>query len=159
MKNRLDGVEMESETTRERKPRLRFPEFADAGEWKEKRLLNICEINPKTEDLPESFVYIDLESVIDGKLLNRKKISRDGAPSRAQRLLKNGDVIYQMVRPYQKNNLLCDFDDEYMYVASTGYAQLRPNEEGRFLYHLIHTDPFVTPLQKGIVRLAKSQKI
>jgi type I restriction enzyme S subunit len=133
----------EQKPKRELKPRLRFPEFQDAGEWEKKQLLEVCDINPSNEDLPESFIYIDLESVDAGKLIHKRKINRDGAPSRAQRLLKDGDVIYQIVRPYQRNNFFCNFDDANSYVASTGYAQLRSLGERKFLYQLIHTDNFV----------------
>jgi Restriction endonuclease S subunits len=123
-------------------PRLRFPEFQNAGPWEVKRLGEIAEINPSTGPLPPNFVYIDLESVVGGELVQKKHISRKGAPSRAQRVLKVGDVIYQMVRPYQMNNLLFEMDDGQEYVASTGYAQLRAEGSSTFLYQLIHTTPF-----------------
>ncbi|MFO0866976.1 MAG: hypothetical protein U0744_20435 [Gemmataceae bacterium] len=42
-------------------PRLRFPGFQTAAGWEEKPLKNICEINPNSGELPDSFVYIDLE--------------------------------------------------------------------------------------------------
>jgi len=144
MSNKMDSTDMKQETTGELKPKLRFPEFQDAPEWEEKKLLDVCDINPSNEGLPESFVYIDLESVVAGRLIYNKKIYRDSAPSRAQRLLKHGDVIYQIVRPYQRNNLFCAFDDENSYVASTGYAQLRSFDVSKFLYQLVHTDTFVT---------------
>lgn len=123
-------------------PELRFPEFREAGPWEVKRLGEIAEINPSTGPLPPNFVYIDLESVVGGELVQKKHISRKGAPSRAQRVLKVGDVIYQMVRPYQMNNLLFEMDDGQEYVASTGYAQLRAEGSSTFLYQLIHTTPF-----------------
>ena len=124
-------------------PQLRFPEFWDAGEWEWKKLKNVCEINPSSETLPQTFIYIDLESVSAGKLLSKKTILLEEAPSRAQRLLKNGDIIFQMVRPYQKNNLYCNFNDNKNYVASTGYALLRALEDNIFLYQAIHCDTFV----------------
>jgi len=124
-------------------PTLRFPEFSEAGEWMEKILREICDINPRNEELPESFFYIDLESVVAGELISKRKINKKDAPSRAQRLLRNGDVIYQTVRPYQRNNFFCNFNDGNNYVASTGYAQLRSFGASGFLYHLIHTDTFV----------------
>ena len=124
-------------------PRLRFPEFQNAGEWEWKKLKNVCEINPSSETLPQTFIYIDLESVSAGKLLSKKTILLEEAPSRAQRLLKNGDIIFQMVRPYQKNNLYCNFNDKKNYVASTGYALLRALEDNIFLYQAIHCDNFV----------------
>ena len=122
-------------------PKLRFKEFS--GEWEEKRLNNICDINPKVDNLPNNFIYIDLESVVAGKLIQENEIKKENAPSRAQRLLKNGDVIYQMVRPYQKNNLFLNFENNKDYVASTGYAQLRAFNSNSFLYQLIHVDTFV----------------
>ena len=93
--------------------------------------------------LPEKFVYIDLESVEAGKLLQKKVISRKGAPSRAQRLLNQCDVIFQMVRPYQKNNYFFLPNDELAYVASTGYAQLRAHESNRYLFQYLQSDRFV----------------
>ncbi|HMO16850.1 MAG TPA: restriction endonuclease subunit S [Oligoflexia bacterium] len=124
-------------------PRLRFPEFRDAGEWEEKRLGDVCLINPARNELPDKFVYIDLESVESGKLLQKKIIKKKDAPSRAQRVLVDNDIIFQVVRPYQKNNYFCKFDDLYNYVASTGYAQLRSFDISLFLFQVIHTDLFV----------------
>lgn len=124
-------------------PRLRFPEFRDAGEWIAKRVKDACNVNPANSELPEKFAYIDLESVESGELKARKVINRDEAPSRAQRLLRYGDVIFQIVRPYQRNNLHFKIEEEVPYVASTGYAQLRANESEDFLFQTVHTDDFV----------------
>ena len=134
---------MANEDKRILTPRLRFPEFRKLARWSERPLHEICEVNPSNSGLPESFVYIDLESVEDGVLNARKRIERKNAPSRAQRVLKDDDVIFQIVRPYQRNNLLVRFDDDESYVASTGYAQLRANDSAGFLYQAIHTDAFV----------------
>ena len=122
-------------------PRLRFPEFQDAGEWEEKRLGEVADVNPKASTLPKDFVYIDLESVVSGSLIKENNIKKAGAPSRAQRLLKNEDVLFQMVRPYQKNNYYFDKDGDY--VASTGYAQLRAKGAAKFLFQTLHTTSFV----------------
>jgi len=134
----------EGETT----PKFRFKEFENSGEWVEKRLGEVSEINPKVSQLPDEFVYIDLESVDKGKLLQKKIINREDAPSRAQRLLEDNDVIYQTVRPYQKNNYHFKKNDDYDYVASTGYAQLRAYQSSSFLFQLIHTDSFVSEVIK-----------
>jgi type I restriction enzyme, S subunit len=124
-------------------PRLRFAEFSDRPGWDEMPLSSASDVNPSNDGLPESFIYIDLESVTSGVLVERKEIARDIAPSRAQRLLRRKDIIYQTVRPYQRNNLFFDIDDEREYVASTGYAQLRAHGCPEFLYQLLHTDSFV----------------
>jgi type I restriction enzyme S subunit len=124
-------------------PNYRFPEFLEDEGWVEKKLGEVCQINPKVSQLPERFVYIDLESVENGTLLQKKFINSVGAPSRAQRLLKDNDVIFQMVRPYQKNNYYFFKSDDLDYVASTGYAQLRAFKSSMYLYQFIHSDNFV----------------
>ena len=124
-------------------PKLRFPEFRDEPKWDLLTLSSASDVNPSIEELPELFIYIDLESVKSSMLIERKEITRDAAPSRAQRLLSGKDIIFQTVRPYQRNNLFFDINDEYAYVASTGYAQLRAHECPEFLYQLLHTEPFV----------------
>ena len=73
-------------------------------------------MNPANDGLPESFIYIDLESVDAGKLKAKTRISREGAPSRAPRLVEHRDIIFQVVRPYQRNHLLCEFEDEQLRV-------------------------------------------
>ena len=124
-------------------PKLRFPEFQEKPEWELLTLSSICEVNPRNDGLPEQFIYIDLEAVKKSILFERKEISRAAAPSRAQRHLNRKDIIYQTVRPYQRNNLFFDINDGFEYVASTGYAQLRAYENPEFLYQLLHTDSFV----------------
>ena len=125
-------------------PKLRFPEFQDLPEWDLLTLSSASDVNPRSDRLPERFIYIDLESVKNSTLAERQEISRDAAPSRAQRLLSRKDIIYQTVRPYQRNNLFFNINDGREYVASTGYAQIRAHESPEFLYQLLHTDSFVS---------------
>ncbi len=134
---------METETLQEKKthliPKLRFKEFE--GEWQTYKLKNIATVNPKTRSLPNQFTYIDLESVTKGILLKEEQILSENAPSRAQRVLDPNDILYQTVRPYQKNNFF--FNKQGDYVASTGYAQLKSKGDAKFLYQFLHTSPFV----------------
>ena len=120
-------------------PKLRFTGFD--GDWEKSKLNKFASLNPKNSVLPESFIYIDLESVKDGLLIKESVISKNEAPSRAQRILKDKDILYQTVRPYQKNNLY--FDKVGDYVASTGYAQIRTINDSQFLFQFLHTEKFV----------------
>ncbi len=120
-------------------PSLRFPEFE--GEWEKKKLGELSIINPTTDKLPDKFIYIDLESVINGDLTKELIVFKNEAPSRAQRVLKKDDILFQMVRPYQKNNLF--FDKSGDYVASTGYAQIKTKQNSRFIYQYLHLQKFV----------------
>ena len=124
---------------------LRFSGFND--EWETKMLKDVSTINPKTKDLPNEFVYIDLDSVENGILTKKNKICIEDAPSRAQRLLDVNDILFQTVRPYQMNNLYFDYDDDN-YVASTGYAQIKSKINSRYLYHYLHYSKFVNEVLK-----------
>ena len=134
-------------------PALRFPEFS--GEWEDTSLDNECTINPISDKLKAEFVYVDLESVEKGELTKMQVIEKGNAPSRAQRVLRNGDILFQCVRPYQKNNYLVrNVASEIQWVASTGYAQLRTDRNNpAFIYHLINTSSFN---KKVIVRCTGS---
>lgn len=120
-------------------PKLRFPEFD--GNWESKRLCEVSTINPTTTKLPEKFIYIDLESVENGELTKEVVVFKNDAPSRAQRVVEKDDILFQMVRPYQKNNLYFDRDGDY--VASTGYAQIKTIQSSRFMYQYLHLHKFV----------------
>lgn len=121
------------------KPRIRFKGFAE--DWEQRKLSEVVIINPKT-DLPDEFKYVDLESVVGTNLLGFQVIKKENAPSRAQRLASYGDVFYQTVRPYQRNNYLFENVDKDM-VFSTGYAQLRSKLDSYFLLTLVQNDNFV----------------
>ncbi|MDE1474501.1 restriction endonuclease subunit S [Xenorhabdus bovienii] len=125
-------------------PKLRFKgkNGGEFPEWEQKFISEIAVVNPKSKKLPSEFIYIDLESVEKGRLLKEQLIYKDDAPSRAQRLLQLGDVLFQLVRPYQNNNYL--FLHSGNYVASTGYAQLRAKNNPEFLYQLLHLENFTS---------------
>ena len=108
--------------------------------WRVVRLGDVCEINPSSRKLPEKFYYIDLESVEKGILHSLKEVFLETAPSRAQRLLEKGDILFQMVRPYQKNNFLFELNGNF--VASTGYAQIRTKQNRDFIFQYLNFDTF-----------------
>ena len=120
-------------------PEIRFKGFTDA--WEQRKLSEVAEFNPKSE-LPETFEYVDLESVVGTEMVSRRTETRETAPSRAQRLARTGDVFFQTVRPYQRNNYLFEKPDNN-YVFSTGYAQMRPKIDAEFLMCFLQTDSFV----------------
>ena len=109
--------------------------------WEQRKLGELALFNPKDE-LPRTFEYVDLESVVGTEMLSHRTEVKSSAPSRAQRLAHTGDLFYQTVRPYQKNNYLFEKPDNN-YVFSTGYAQMRPYVDGYFLLSLVQSERFV----------------
>ena len=120
-------------------PAIRFKGFTDT--WEQRKLGELALFNPKDE-LPQIFEYVDLESVVGTEMLSHRTEVKSSAPSRAQRLAHTGDLFYQTVRPYQKNNYLFERPDNN-YVFSTGYAQMRPYVDGYFLLSLVQSERFV----------------
>lgn len=120
-------------------PQIRFKMCKN--QWEKNKLSKLAKFNPKST-LPEKFKYVDLESVLGTDLISYKEVLRESAPSRAQRLAQKGDIFYQTVRPYQKNNYLFD-SGEKDYVFSTGYAQLRPLIDSAFLLARLQEESFV----------------
>ena len=114
-------------------PRYKRTEIGVIPEdWDVKRLADIAYVDP--ENLPAStnpqysFNYISLEQVEKGRLLGYAEIKFDEAPSRARRILREGDVLLATVRPNLKANFL------YMgwppnAVCSTGFAVIRVNPD------------------------------
>ena len=123
----------------DKKPDIRFKNYSD--DWEQRKLGELALFNPKDE-LPQTFEYVDLESVVGTEMLSHRTEVKSFAPSRAQRLAHTGDLFYQTVRPYQKNNYLFEKPDNN-YVFSTGYAQMRPYVDGYFLLSLVQSERFV----------------
>ena len=99
-----------------------------SGEWGTKLLGEISEINPQNFSSNTNpnykFNYITLEQVDSGKLLGYSEEIFRAAPSRAQRVLQNGDVLMSTVRPNLMAHLL--FQEQVPNaVCSTGFAVLR----------------------------------
>lgn len=123
---------------------IKIPDYRFVGyteSWEEKKLGEVAEVNPKSV-VPDEFKYVDLGAVVGTEMVSYRNETISTSPSRAQRLAVKGDVFYQTVRPYQKNNYLFRKDDND-YVFSTGYAQLRPNGDGCFLLSYLQTNKFV----------------
>jgi len=94
----------------------------------------------------ESFQYIDLTSVdrITHAIGKTETITSDNAPSRAQQIVREGDVLFGTTRPMLKR--YCIIPEAYDgQIASTGYCVFRPKTNRlltNFLFHLIGTAEF-----------------
>lgn len=104
----------------------RLPGFRE--NWDETTFADVALIDP--ENLGSgtradfAFNYIALEGVDQGRLVSFTETQFDGAPSRARRVLREGDVLVATVRPNLKSHLLFDAPQGH-WIASTGFSVVR----------------------------------
>ena len=114
--------------------------------WRGVKLRDVISINPDSIGKNftfEKILYTDISSVGTGVADPPAEMSLSDAPSRARRLVKNGDTILSTVRPNRRSFLYIKNPKENM-VVSTGFAVLRAGNkvDSRFLYYLISNQPF-----------------
>ncbi|MCW4386325.1 restriction endonuclease subunit S [Salinibacterium sp. SYSU T00001] len=92
------------------------------------------------------FKYIDLTSVdrVTREIGNTATITAANAPSRAQQIVRTGDVVFATTRPAQMRWAVIppQFDGQ---IASTGYCVLRPDTSvvlTKFLAHVLGGESF-----------------
>jgi len=90
------------------------------------------------------FVYVEISSVNceRGLIQEPKEYLGADAPSRARRVIRAGDVVFSMTRPYLKGIALVpkQLDNQ---ICSTGFCVLRPRREEvdpRWLLHSCRSD-------------------
>jgi type I restriction enzyme S subunit len=115
--------------------------------FKTARIKDVAELDPET--LGEStspdftFKYIALSSVKGGRISDQVELMTfAAAPGRARKLIKEGDVLLGMVRPYLKPfaKVPTALDG---HVASTGFAVIRAKSDvtdSEYLYQTIWSD-------------------
>src|SRR2546422_4590013 len=119
-----------------------YPSYKDSGiewlgeipaHWETKRLKYIARLNP--EALPEDtdpgmeMVYIDIGGVDSlGRIVERETLTFGAAPSRARRIVRDGDVIVSTVRTYLRA-IAAIREPEPGTIVSTGFAVIRPADE------------------------------
>jgi type I restriction enzyme S subunit len=121
--------------------------------YKNENLNNLISLNPDSLDRTypySTFRYVDISSVDSGIIKEIKTISKKDAPSRAKRLIKNGDTILATVRPNLRSFYYFKNNSENI-VVSTGFAVLRATNkiDGRFLYYSVTNPVFTEYLTKN----------
>lgn len=102
-------------------------------------------------DQTDEFRYIDLSTVdrVTHSINGTETITKENAPSRAQQVVREGDVLFGTTRPMLKRYCIvpADYDGQ---VASTGFCVLRANTDRiltNFLFHLLGTATFYEYVQ------------
>lgn len=117
--------------------------------WDTMRLKYLCDINPESIggkfDEEDSIEYVEISSVNSrGQIDDISRMKYSEAPSRAERMFQNGDILVSTVRTYLKAIALAQNTPENR-VASSGFAVLRPNSRvsPEYLYYVLRSKPFV----------------
>lgn len=113
-------------------------------------LSKYCDVNPESlsqKQLASSefWEYADLSSVeFPMKLLKLQQVCLQDAPSRAQRIARDGDLLVSTVRPNLKKHAIVS-GRGHPIVASTGFAVVRPyrDEHAIFLMSTLLSARFV----------------
>ncbi|HPE06798.1 MAG TPA: restriction endonuclease subunit S [Smithellaceae bacterium] len=110
------------------------------------RLGDYIAINPESirKEYPFTEInYIDISSVGTGTLHGTQNLPINDSPSRAKRIVRNGDTLLATVRPNLRSFWFAQKIDENT-IASTGFAILRAGKlmDKRFLYYTVTNQTF-----------------
>lgn len=112
---------------------------------------DVATVNPESLGKKFSFdkiFYVDISTVGTGTADKPQEIELKKAPSRAKRLVKNGDTILSTVRPNRRSFLYIKEPKENL-VVSTGFAVVRPEKvNSRYLYYVISNQTFTDYLTR-----------
>ena len=133
-----------------------YAEYKDSGvewlgelpaHWEVRRLKYVASCNDDVlneESDPDRLIrYVDIGNVSEGWVQDLEEFAFQNAPSRARRLVKDGDIIVSTVRTYLRAIAVIQDPPEEM-VVSTGFAVVRPREiNGNFLAQALKSNTFV----------------
>ena len=126
-------------------PPVKEPPFRVPDRWIWAPIRNLA--SPRQQGVPSTaFTYIDVTAIdkTNGVIVAPKIVHSHDAPSRARKIVEQGDVIYSCVRPYLLNVAVIEDNYEPAPIASTAFAVL--NGHGcvlpRYLW-LVLRSPFM----------------
>jgi len=117
--------------------------------WRVKRVKDFCKVNKETLSENRIFnkeiAYVDIGSVdANYGITTVENMYFSEAPSRARRIVRNGDIIISTVRTYLK--AIAYIDKNFTgSIVSTGFATLTPNNGliSKYLYYSVFSNYFI----------------
>ena len=116
--------------------------------WEVRRLKYLATVNdealPETTDPGIEIAYVDIGNVDSvGGITGTEELVFEGAPSRARRIVRQGDVIISTVRTYLKAIARIEPTDANL-IVSTGFAVIRPRKvDDGFVAYALSSPYFV----------------
>ena len=122
-------------------------------------------LSPKTEYSNDEFTYIDISSVNKDifQIETPKTLLGNEAPSRARKVVENGDIVFATTRPNLKNIAIISecYNNP---IASTGFCLLRTKKDllnNEYLFYFLISErlqEYIQPLIRGAQYPAISDK-
>lgn len=108
-----------------------------------------CKVNSQSlksnTDSSYEFYYLDIASIVEPKKVGElEKLQFHKAPSRARRVVNDGDIVLSLVRPYFKSFVVVE--NAMDVIASTGTAVLTVNDNFNkdYIFHSFFSKEFET---------------
>lgn len=118
-------------------------------DWKTKRIKDLFSANDEAlsqKTLPDTeFEYVDISSVDKYRgITKREPMTFENSPSRARRIVQQGDIILGAVRTYLEA-IAQITEDEQSVIVSTGFVVLRPKQlnDSDFYYYAFRAGSFM----------------
>lgn len=122
-----------------------FIDNPEAENWEKGSLGQLMDINKESVGKGYSYdeiQYVDISSVSIGSIDKFETVKLSSAPSRAKRIVRDGDIIWATVRPNRRAYSLVMNPADNM-VVSTGFAVLSPKKNALgFVYYHTSSQPF-----------------
>lgn len=115
------------------------------GGWSETTLGEIADSNLSAinKNYPHDIIqYLDTGSITCGRIEGVQDFALTDAPSRAKRLVQDGDIIYSTVRPIQRHYGFIKNPSDNL-VVSTGFSVITANKDKAYplyLYYFLTSD-------------------
>jgi type I restriction enzyme S subunit len=124
--------------------------------WETKKLGEVClkveQVKRKEKNQDEELLYLDIGGIdnTSNKVVSHKTYKWNDAPSRAQQIVRKGDILFSTVRTYLKNIAQVESEIYNGQIASSGFCVIRANAEmnPRFLFYLSISEKFLRPLNE-----------
>jgi specificity determinant for hsdM and hsdR len=134
--------------------------------WVKLKLSDVCIKGTQRKPTnDEEFYYIDISSIDRNlkKISTPEKVLGVNAPSRARKIIHQGDVLVSLTRPNLNAVALItkQYDNQ---IASTGFEVLKPTKiQSELLYFLVRTQHFINAIssleQGALYPAAKSSDV